>query len=81
MDDDRPAYWEQVNVGKQFTVWLLHVADRDSIILGKEIPWCLVLGKPLGDEDLFERIGYLQIHDKDKAPQFSGQTKSIITIV
>lgn len=78
--NDGPLHWEQANFGKQFTVWLIHVADMPNIEEG-DVPQCLVLGKPLGNEEEFERVGLLRIDDMDKAPQFAGQAKSVITIV
>ncbi|RYP02832.1 hypothetical protein DL765_010677 [Monosporascus sp. GIB2] len=51
--------WEQSNVGKQFTVWLLHLADGKWGII--QSPEVLVLGRPVGEaQEVYERIGIMQ---------------------
>lgn len=75
-----PYDWEEANLGKRFTVWLLHVADDHRF--GSPGMQILVLGRPAGDEEVYERIGFLAHRDQDKwTEQASGQAKSIITIV
>lgn len=79
VDDVLPYNWEESNLGKTFTVWLLHVADYYASDPLMEI---LALGRPAGDEDVYERIGYLKLWDNDKWTRHAlGQAKSTITIV
>ncbi|KAG8162844.1 hypothetical protein KVR01_007322 [Diaporthe batatas] len=67
--------------GTKFTVWLLHVAD-DDLHLMIHSAHLLVLGRPAGDEEVYERLGYLNFYRMDKwAVEFAGQAKSIVTIV
>lgn len=76
----RPHEWVESNMGEQFTVWLLHMADAK--LRGEKSPELLVLCRPAGDQKVYERIGYMLTHD-DSAwmEQASTQTTSIVTII
>lgn len=56
-------YWERdsLELGKQFTVWLLHLID---IRMGGDIQRkILALGRPVGDShEVYERIGIMRIY-------------------
>lgn len=73
--------WNRTELGRQFTVWLLHVADDDTG--GKDqTTHLLVLGRPAGDEQVYERLGYLPVRHNDKwVEDIAGQAKSVVTIV
>lgn len=74
--------WENSNLGEQFTVWLLHMADAEWG--GKEEPELLVLCRPAGDQEVYERIGYVYVPASDSSTwteEVSGQEKSTVTIV
>lgn len=69
------------DLGEQFTIWLLHMAD--TTWLGKQEPELLVLCRPAGDQEVYERIGYVfaALDCSAWTKQVSGQEKSIVTIV
>lgn len=73
--------WKRTELGRQFTVWLLHVADYDYG--GKhQTTHPLVLGRPAGDEQVYERLGHLHVRHKNKwAEDIAGQAKSTVTII
>lgn len=72
--------WAQSNLGEQFTVWLLHMADAN--VLGEKRGEILVLCRPTGDEEVYERIGHLSAWDDSTwVEDVSRQGKSIVTIV
>lgn len=82
LDDAVPYDWEEANLGKTFTVWLLLVAESHAF--DSPSMETLVLGRPAGDEEVYERIGYLAHRHEDNlkwTEQASGQPKSTITIV
>lgn len=73
---------EDSDLGGQFTVWLLHMADTKW--REKEEPELVVLCRPAGDEEVYERIGYVYVPALDSSTwteQVSGEEKSIVTIV
>lgn len=72
--------WEKSNLGEQFTVWLLHIADSEWF--GEDRLELLVLCRPAGDEEVYERIGYVLAHDNSTwMEQVSRHEKPIVTIV
>lgn len=77
--------WEESNLGRKFTVWLLHVADYAfDGPYHRQPEQFLVLGRPEGDEQVYERLGYMNIDfpSRDKwVHDVSGRAKSIVTIV
>lgn len=76
-----PRDWVQSNLGEQFTIWLLHVADT-LITLSGHASDILVLCRPAGDQEVYERIGHLfTCEDSTWTEDVSGQEKSIVTIV
>lgn len=75
-----PRHWVQSNLGEQFTVWLLHVADTQTF--GGQAGEIMVLCRPAGDQEVYERIGHLFAwEDSTWTEDVSGQEKSIVTIV
>lgn len=76
----RPEEWVESNLGEKFTVWLLHVADKKRF--GEEWGEILVLGRPAGDEEVYERIGHMIArNDSTWTEQVSRQEKSVVTII
>lgn len=76
----RPGEWTESNLGKQFTVWLLHIAD--SKWCGEDRPELLALCRPAGDEEVYERIGYTTpLTNSTRMEQISRHEKSIVTII
>lgn len=72
--------WVGSNLKEQFTVWLLHVADRKDF--EKTRQELLVLCRPAGDQKVYERIGHLVASEGSTwAEDVLGQAKSIVTIV
>lgn len=72
--------WEKSNLGEQFTVWLLHIGDTDWF--GEKQQELLVLCRPAGDDEVYERIGHMTVRDTSTwTEQVSRQEKSIVTIV
>lgn len=72
--------WVESNLGEQFTVWLLHVADRKDF--EKTRQELLVLCRPAGDQKVYERIGHLlALEGSTWTEDVSGLAKSIVTIV
>lgn len=72
--------WAKSNLGEQFTVWLLHIADSKS--QGGIDHELLVLCRPAGDQKVYERIGYMSTPDNSTwTEQASTQTTSIVTII
>lgn len=68
------------NLGKQLTVWLLHMGDRKDF--GETRQELLVLGRPAGDQEVYERIGIsVTLEGSTWTEDVSGQAKSIVTIV
>lgn len=76
-----PYDWVESNMGEKFTVWLLHMADAKW--RGEECHEFLVLCRPAGDQEVYERIGYLSTRGENSAwtEQAPTQTTSIVTII
>lgn len=75
-----PWEWVRSNLGEQFTVWLLHVADTKTF--RGQAGDVLVLCRPAGDKEVYERIGHLFAWDDSTwTEDVSRQEKSIVTIV
>lgn len=75
-----PRDWVQCNLGEQFTIWLLHVADTKTFE-GRSGD-VLVLCRPTGDQEVYERIGHLFALDNSTwTEDVSRQEKSIVTIL
>ncbi|KAK7749117.1 hypothetical protein SLS62_008404 [Diatrype stigma] len=54
------SQWERDNLGKQFTVWLLHILDKEQE--GGVEREVLAFGRPTGDpHEVYERIGIMRI--------------------
>jgi hypothetical protein len=66
-DEDEPIDCKESHSGKQFIVWLLHVADEPpGPSLSSLMYNLLVLGRPSEDEEVYERIGLLRIYEEDR---------------
>lgn len=75
-----PWEWVESNLGEQFTVWLLHMADINAF--GGKRGEVLVLCRPTGDQEVYERIGHLfALEGSTWTEDVSGQAKSFVTIV
>lgn len=77
----RPRNWETSNLGEQFTIWLLYMGDTTRY--GEKCHDTLVLCRPAGDQEVYERIGHLSFayNHSTWTEQVSKQEKSIATII